>query len=561
MRHKEEMSVREALHAARRHRRKALMVSSLVMIGVIAYILFVPRSYQSESKLLVRLGRENLAIDPAAGMAEESVMLSPSSRAEELNSVVELLSSRAVAEKVVEQLGADTILRPKSFGLGEDGESKKGFFASARQAIGSGVGQLKGGLQMVGILPTLTKNQQAVEYLGKKLDIQAIRNSNVIAAVYESANPAHARKVLETLVQVALDLHTEVHLTPQSFTFLEAQTERLRNELDDSQQKLRDLKNASNWIEPVEQRRAFVTQVSAIESDQLKTGASLAALQAEVDALRASKDSIAAMEVAQETAGIPSLGADQMRERLYLLQLQEKELLSKYTADYFQVRQIREQIEEAKQVMEAEEISRTQVTRVKSPVLSQLEKLLSTKEAEIASLQAKRDQLASQLNEAHAKIASFNEDALGIQKLEREIALQDGNYERYSINLEQARIDEARHASQISNLRIAQPATFEPKPANPRVGSSLAVGFVLAVASGLATIVGGVLLEEPEPRKVEEKQEESPKFDAEQERERPAYQGRSTSDRGAEEEGELVLPSGESEHADWHDGAKPHVPR
>lgn len=558
MRHNEEMSVREALSASRKHVRKALIVSSLVMLGVVAYIIFVPRSYESQSKLLVRLGRENLAVDPAAGMSEKSVLLNPSSREEELNSVVELLASRTVAEKVVEQLGAETILHPKEFNPAGSGEAKEGFFSSTRRAIGSGIGQMVGGLQAVGIVAELTDDQKAVEYLGKKLAVEPVRNSNVVSAVYESSNPAHARKVLETVVQVALDLHTEVHLTPQSFTFLEGQTERLRSELDDSQQKLRDLKNESNWIEPMEQRKAFVTQVAGIETDQLATNAQLAALEAEVAALEASKESIADMEVAEETAGIPSLGADQMRERLYELQLQEKELLSKYKEDYFQVRQIREQIAQAKRVMEAEEISRTQVVRVKSPVLSQLEKLLSTKQAQVAALEAKSNQLTSQLDEAYAKIADFNEDALGIQKLEREIALQDGNYQRYSVNLQQARIDEARHASQISNLRVAQPATLEPKPANPRLGTSLAIGMVLAIASGLATIVGAVILDEP--KVLEESGAEQPVAAVETERkpQRPTYDKHVVA---SEEDRELVLPSGETEHGAWEDETSRRVPR
>ena len=56
----------------------------------------------------------------------------------------------------------------------------------------------------------------------------------------------------------------------------------------------------------------------------------------------------------------------------------------------------------------------------------------------------------------------------GLAQLEREANLLDTNYRRYSENLEQARIDESLEAQRISNITVAQPATFNPKPASPK---------------------------------------------------------------------------------------------
>jgi len=64
-----------------------------------------PMVYQSQSLLYVRLGRENVRLDPTTTLGQASSITIPNSRENEINSVVEILKSRAIAEKVVDALG------------------------------------------------------------------------------------------------------------------------------------------------------------------------------------------------------------------------------------------------------------------------------------------------------------------------------------------------------------------------------------------------------------------------------------------------------------------------
>src|SRR5262245_27952056 len=76
-----------------------------------------PRTYQSEARIYVRLGRETVHLDPTATTGQ-TVQLADS-REREISSVLELLRSRALYENVVDQLGVDSILyerRNYSFG-------------------------------------------------------------------------------------------------------------------------------------------------------------------------------------------------------------------------------------------------------------------------------------------------------------------------------------------------------------------------------------------------------------------------------------------------------------
>ncbi len=97
--------------AMARHRKKSFTAFLLVVIIAGATAIFGPKRYHSEGLLLVRLGKENATLDSTVTMGQEPVVALPSSRDNELNSVVEILRSRAVAEKVVDLLGPDFILR------------------------------------------------------------------------------------------------------------------------------------------------------------------------------------------------------------------------------------------------------------------------------------------------------------------------------------------------------------------------------------------------------------------------------------------------------------------
>ena len=70
-------------------------------------IAIYPRTYLSESKLVIRIGRESVGLDPTATTGE-TVMLQKT-QDEEVNSAVNILTSREVLERVVEKIGADRI--------------------------------------------------------------------------------------------------------------------------------------------------------------------------------------------------------------------------------------------------------------------------------------------------------------------------------------------------------------------------------------------------------------------------------------------------------------------
>ena len=72
-------------------------------------IFFFPRSYGSEAKLFLQVGRESVGLDPIATTGQ-TISLLQSSREDEVKSVLELMKSREVVMKVVAHLTPEVVL-------------------------------------------------------------------------------------------------------------------------------------------------------------------------------------------------------------------------------------------------------------------------------------------------------------------------------------------------------------------------------------------------------------------------------------------------------------------
>jgi uncharacterized protein involved in exopolysaccharide biosynthesis len=177
-----------------------------------------------------------------------------------------------------------------------------------------------------------------------------------------------------------------------------------------------------------------------------------------------------------------------MRSRLYELKLKEQELLSKYTDTSIPVMEVRRQIAEAQDQLAKEEATRTEVTTAINITHQQLTLTLHSETATLSSLEAKARVIKDQLAAARGEVQGINETELRIVNLQREMALQDVKYRKYSENQEQARIDQALETNKISNISVVQQATASAKPVRPRKALNLALGFFLGLfgALGLA---------------------------------------------------------------------------
>jgi uncharacterized protein involved in exopolysaccharide biosynthesis len=222
-----ETSLRDLYAVLFRHKTRILLFFCIVMVTVTLGTFLASEVYESDAKLLVRLGRESVSLDPTATTGQ--VVNIGQDRENEVNSELAILLSREMAEKVVDAVGAKMLLE------GPDEISYVGDSLLARMWH-----QMKALFRLPAValaklfpdpIEELKERDRAVRLISKKLVIEASKKSSIINISYEAQTPGLARDVVSRLIGFYLDKHITVHRTNGSYQFFDQQKEELHSAL------------------------------------------------------------------------------------------------------------------------------------------------------------------------------------------------------------------------------------------------------------------------------------------------------------------------------------------
>jgi uncharacterized protein involved in exopolysaccharide biosynthesis/Mrp family chromosome partitioning ATPase len=439
------------------------LIAACTLVGIAAAAVFfflTPKVYRSEAKLLVRYVTEMPILDPTASGGR---VLSPDRNGENIiNSEVEILASRDLAEQVVEDIGVQRF-------NDETNQADKAYATLSVQ---------------------------------RSLHIELPRRSNVIRLSYDALSPELAQVALASLVQNYLRKHIEIHRAAGAYDFLAQQTDQVRARLADTEEELRKLKNEAGVVSIDDTKRAIVSRLDELNRALQYAEGELAATQARLSimhptAVTTTAPSSAAAAPAATNGASGSRDDDLQLARLYeklaRLQDREMEMLATYTEDSIPVRNLRTQIDDVRRLITSAAPSGRPIDSML--LLTNTQSTLISEEANLAALQARMNVLRDQIEATRQQARKFEEIEGRIVLLERNREIQDANFKYFSRSLEQARIDDALDADKITNISIVQPATIPAQVIRPNlmrnVGASLALGVVLGV--GLAFVRDRIL--------------------------------------------------------------------
>ncbi|MEX2286199.1 MAG: hypothetical protein WD648_03855 [Planctomycetaceae bacterium] len=430
--------------ALSKHKNK-VWICFLATLAVAACAMFItPRTYKSEAKLFVRVGRESVTLDPTATTGPTISYYD--SRESEITSVMDVLESHVILEGVVNAVGADKILNK-----GTNSEKDR---------------------------------ERAIEALDKAVSISRSKKSSVVHIACKARTPELAQEIVSTFINVFHEEHLRVNRTAGSHEFFADQSQKLQGELTVARTQLATAKSKVGLVSVEGQRKLLQDQMGVAHDSIAKTSAELAGSEAKIAALKAAIANVPERLTTQEVSGFFDDAAERTRQQLYQHEIHQSELLSKFGANHPQVLTVRDQIAEARRIL-AEQSESKQATQATNPTYQALHLQLLTEESTAESLKAKLHSLNGQHAQLNLEIAELNNHEGHIAELTNRVALLESDFKAYNQGLEQARIDQALEAHQISNVNIVQPATLVMKPAGAGRAMIAAIGFLVALLNGL----------------------------------------------------------------------------
>ena len=435
--------------AATLFRRPRLVALSfgIVLAGALLFVFFSAR-YESHFKVLLRRGR----FDPVVSSQPASAMdfTRPDITEEELNSEVELLRDEGLLKQVVKTAELIPANTPDADRPAEI--------------------------------------EHAVRKLARRLDVEALKKSNLIQVSYKDTSPQQTARVLSTLSTLYVQRHTNLQRPPGEIQFFDQQTAEYEKRLHRSEAELvrftRDRGVASAATE-----RDIALQKSGeadaayrqIDQDRVETERRIASLGEQLKSFPIRSVTL------KRWADNPG-ALEKMKSHLLDLLLKRTDLLSRFQPSYRLVQEVEQEIAETRASIAAEALTPVRdETSDKDPNYEWARMELEKAQVQREGLQARESAAASQAASLRTLAQQMQADSVDQQDLMRAAKTDEDSYLLYLGKREEARIGDALDERRILNVAIVEPPVVPALPVHPvLLYSLLAFAIAMAFSVGIA---------------------------------------------------------------------------
>src|SRR5207302_11212853 len=434
-------------------------ILAFALAGIViaaALYFFLPATYESDARLLVRYVLERSGYDPVDAISGTAATRGGTGLTTDgvIAAEVSILTSWDLSVHVAEALGPNRV-HP---------DTKAPSVGTAAAAINSGLG-------------TTTS-----------------KGSNIIGVSFTNRKPEVATLVLNELVTRYFTKHLEVHRSAGAFDFVSQQSDQIRARLNQTEDALKALKAKSGVISLADSVASLNAQSSHME-DQLRAAENdLAEQQAKVKQIERgglpvdlsetdntkdkakdnTKDTTAPPPQQASTKDIGDYQA--LVTNLTKLRETQLEMSAKYTSENVLVKMNQAHINDLENQKRDFEKKFPELAISGARGSGQLD--LRVERARLDGMKSKLDDLRRQKIELQDRMKQLADIGPQIASLERNKDLEEQNYKYYSGTLQKARVDEALDPSKMPNISAIQ------RPSPPGIVTKTRDKIALGLAGG-----------------------------------------------------------------------------
>ena len=433
--------------AATLFRRPRLVAASFgfVLLATMLFGVFSAR-YESHFKVLLRRGR----FDPIVSSQPASAMdfTRPDITEGELNSEVELLRDEDLLKQVV---------------------------------------------KMAGLVPAGTRDferpaeiERAVRKLARRLDVEALKKSNLIQVSYKDTNPERAARILSALSTLYVRRHTNLQRPPGEIQFFDQQTAEYEKRLHQSEAELVHFTRARGVASAALERDIALQKLGEagaayrqIDQDRVETERRIASLREQLKSFPSRSVTL------NRWADNPEV-LEKMKTHLLELLLKRTELLSRFEPSYRLVQEVEQEIGETRASIAAEALTPVRdETTDKDPNYEWARMEMEKAQVQWDGLRARQSDASTQVASLRTFATQMQSASVDQQDLMRTAKAEEDNYLLYLRKREEARIGDALDERRILNVAIVESPVAPALPTH-----SVLLYFLLAFGLAMAFSVG-----------------------------------------------------------------------
>jgi uncharacterized protein involved in exopolysaccharide biosynthesis len=436
-------------------RHKRLLITIFLLLFAVIMLHFVSTGPIYPAHMSILVNRERLDPLVSTGTTSQVVTANDPVTQEEINSEVELLSSRDVLEKVV---------------LQNNLQVPHGFMATVDK-----------------LMPSRTDEDRlarAVRSLAKQIKVTVVKDSDVIDITFKSPNPQLSASVLKSLGDFYMAKHVEVHRPAGSAEFFAAETQKYHDEMNEAEDKLRNFDRQNSTAAPGEQRTQLASQVADSVGILHQAGQAIAADENRIRDDHRQMSQTPARSTTVLSSAFNDKLVDDLHAALLAAQVKRSQLAMKYDAAYPLVQEADQEINQAQSALDkAEQKKYVTESTDKDPTYELLREDLAKTEEDLATQRATYAATQQSIQSIQGMMVNLDQLSLSQGDLQREMKTAEANYLLYLGKREQERSSIALDTTRISNVAIAIPPAV---PVLPQFGWPM----MFLIAFGVAMVLG-----------------------------------------------------------------------
>lgn len=446
----------------------SVFAATLLMVTAGAYL--SPRTFVATATVYVV---RNLSPIAASSPNSLNIVLD---RKEVLNSEVDLITSKAVAEQVADALDAASAAAPK-----RPRPAPSGFVRLVRGTVQS----VSGFLNRIGLTdaPPDPKDSR-ITSLQAAIEAKPALNSDFITISGTHSDPEYAARIVNTFTKVYLDRRLKLFKRPGLEEFYDSQIERARAKVEDLEEQIRALKTDSGVVTQDEQLRLKLQELSGLNSELNRVRSETQEFAERTAALRtriqSQPDSVMSSRVLQRNPAIADL-----EKKAVDFEAEKALELNRFQRDSPVIQDLDRSIERLQQAASREPAT---VVSSESTIQNSVRTTLLTElyraEADYSAKQARERALLRQIDALTREIHTVDDNASELGQLAAAAASASKIYARYVEQREEARIA-TETGPGVTNLHVIHNATPPSRPKYPRA-LYIAVGAMMGLFMGLA---------------------------------------------------------------------------
>jgi uncharacterized protein involved in exopolysaccharide biosynthesis len=439
----ESSSLRPFAETAFRYRGLWLLVAVSVVLASVLYTELMPRQYRSEMDLLIQNNRGDDQITPQR--STDTVMVNGVTE-EQINSEIELLQSRGLADVVVD---------PQ--------------WDSQAPSAKKTPEQLKA-------------HDKAVEQFAKHLSVEMVRKSNVIHVTYTASDPHTATQTLSRLLSAFLAKQREIAQPPGTSRFFASEAARYKNELDQAQQDLSAYQQQHQIVSLTDTEQAVDRDINDAQTELRATDAQISEASQRIDTQVRQLKSIPSRQATLQRTLPNDYSVERLNTMLAELQNQRTSLLTKFTPGDRLVQEIDKQIADTKAALSnARQMTSQEQSSDVNPVWQSVTGSIIQNQAERQALKARHGALEKQIGNLRGTLANTEGATVEFSTLRQKVTDLENNYQLYTQKRDEAQMEDAMNENRLLNVAIAQSPTFAMTPFRPKPVIDMALGTLTAM--------------------------------------------------------------------------------